>query len=279
MAQSIEPEGSFVEDSIRIGEPVHYSLSIKYPRDWQVVFPDSTFEYLPFEFENKSYFETKTDSTYAYDSAVYTLTSFEIDAYQALNLPIYVVNGKDSIEILSGADSIVFNDAVLVVPDSLKLKGNFQFQTVERAFNYPYFLIGLGVLLLILTVTFIMFGGKLRSRLRLYRLRKDYEKFVVNFQKSLRKIKSDQNNKKLIESILLEWKTYMEKLENRPFTKYTSKEIIQAGYEKELKEVLNKIDQSIYGKLSIDDMYDNFKSLNQFTKDRFEIRKEEVING
>ncbi|MGL1888989.1 MAG: hypothetical protein OCD76_20920 [Reichenbachiella sp.] len=279
MGQSVEPIGKFIEDSLRIGEKIHYSLSIKYPKSWQVIFTDSTFNYGLFEYEGKEYFPTRADSNHAFDSVVYALSSFEIDTFQTLKLPIYVISGNDSIEVLAQLDSIIFNDAVLVLPDSLKLKANFEFQEVNRAFNYPYFLIITGVLAVIALLAAIIFGKKIKSQFRLYRLKKDFDKFKMKFQGRIAKIKNDNQDEKLIENVLLEWKSYMEKLEDRPFTKYTSKEIVQVDFASELQEVLRTIDQSIYGHTSVEDMQTNFQSLLQFTEGRFDEKRKEILNG
>jgi hypothetical protein len=43
------PRGKFLEDSIRIGEPVRFILSFKYPMDFEVIFPDFLYDFSPFE--------------------------------------------------------------------------------------------------------------------------------------------------------------------------------------------------------------------------------------
>ena len=40
-AQEIEPDGYFLQDSTQIGEEILYSLYVKYPKDLEVLFPDS----------------------------------------------------------------------------------------------------------------------------------------------------------------------------------------------------------------------------------------------
>lgn len=278
-AQEISPYGKFLQDSVMIGEEVHYSLSIRYPKDWHLIFPDSTQDMEPFEFYAKTYFPTRIDSTHAYDSAVYRLATFEIDLIQKLQLPVYLLNGNDSTIILSNPDSVFLKELVTVVPDSLAFKENLTYQVVDYAVNYPYLMIGLGILLVVLIGVYFIFGKAIRIKIKLYRMKKAYEKFSSKFDNGILKIKQSETNAELIEKILVIWKAYMEKLEDRPFTKYTSKEILKVGFEKELKDVLQNIDRSIYGAVGDEEMHKNFEALEDFTLSRYQIKTKEVKNG
>lgn len=278
-AQEIAPFGKFLKDSVMVGEEVQYSLSVKYPLDWQIVFPDSTFGFEPFEFYSKKFFPTRTDSTHAFDSAVYTLSSFEVDLVQKLQVPVYLLNGNDSTIILANPDSVFLKELVTIMPDSLKFKENVTYRAVDYAFNYPYFMIGLGVFFILVVGVYFLFGNAIQKKIKLYRMRKAYENFSLQFERGIIKIKQSETNSKLIEEILVTWKEYMEKLEDRPFTKYTSKEILKVGYEKELKTVLETIDRSIYGSIGDEEMHKNFEALEDFTLERYQAKIKEVNHG
>jgi len=277
--QSISPFGKFLTDSINIGERIQYSLSVKYPANYEVIFPDSTYDFAPFEFYSKTYFPTRIDSLHAIDSAVYTVGSFEIDLVQKLQLPIFIIDGKDSTTVLTAPDSVYFREMVVVVPDSLAFRENLAFQKVFYAFNYPYLLIGIGILLVIGALVYLVFGKSIRVKIKLYRLRKAYEQFCVDFERGINHIRQQETKKELLEEILVIWKRYMEKLEDRPFTKYTSKEILKAGYAIDLKLVLQNIDQSIYGFTDNEKMHKNFESLEDFTLERYQEKLNHVKNG
>ena len=278
-AQQISPFGIFKSDSVKIGNELHYSLSVKYPLDWHIIFPDSTYDFSPFEYYDKQYFPTRVDSLYAYDSAVYTLSTFEIDLVQRLQLPIYLLNGKDSTEIFSQQDSVFLQEMITVMPDSLTLRENVNFKAVTYEFNYPYFMIGLLVLLILSIGTFLIFGKGIQSKIKQYRLRKSYEKFSLAFDRGVNKIRQNENNTEIIENILVVWKQYMEQLENRPFTKYTSKEIVSLGFESDLKSVLHTIDRALYGSIGDEQMHKNFEMLEDFTLERYQHKLKEVQNG
>ena len=277
-AQEIITDGFFLADSMKIGEQVEYSLYIQYPKNSEVIFPDSTYDFSPFEYYSKKFFPTRVDSLLAYDSVVYSVASFEVDKVQYFQLPVFLLKGKDSINIMPELDSIYLMELVTQVPDSLILRENIAFHEVPLAFNYPYLMIGLGILVVLMIVVYIVFGKTIKKKIRLYRLRKEYEKFSTAFEKGIRNVRKN-NDATLIEEVLLIWKRYMEKLEDKPFTKYTTREILNSGYDQLLKDVLRSIDRSIYGRVDDDEIYKNFESLEDFTLDRYKLRIREVSNG
>ena len=277
-AQEITPKGYFVADSMKIGEEFEYSLSIKYPKSSEVIFPDSSYNYAPFEFYSKKYFPTREDSTYAYDSVIYSLSSFEIDKVQYLQLPVFMLHGKDSIPVLPPKDSILLVEMITQVPDSLVFKENTAFHKVPLAFNYPYLVIGLGILVVMLIIGYFSFGKTIKRKIRLYRLRKEYEKFSQSFEKGIGRVKKDHDIN-LLEEVLVVWKKYMERLEDKPFTKYTTREILNSGYDQTLKDVLRNIDRSIYGQFDDEQIHKNFETLEDFTLERYKLRIKEVTNG
>jgi hypothetical protein len=250
-AQEIVTDGYFLADSMKIGEEVEYSLYIQYPKNSEVIFPDSTFDFSPFEYYSKRFFSTRVDSLLAYDSVVYSVASFEIDKVQYFQLPVFLLKGKDSINIMPELDSIYLMEMVVQVPDSLILRENIAFQDVSLAFNYPYLMIGLGILVVLLIVAYFVFGKTVRKN----------------------------NDVTLIEEVLVVWKKYMEKLEDKPFTKYTTREILNSGYDQLLKDVLRSIDRSIYGRFDDEEIHKNFESLEDFTLDRYKLRIRDVSNG
>jgi len=85
--QEIEVKGGFVQDSLKIGMNVEYWMTAKYPANLDFFLPDSNFNFSPYEFGSRQYFETKADSIFALDSVVYSLQSFEIGLVQYLQLP------------------------------------------------------------------------------------------------------------------------------------------------------------------------------------------------
>ena len=126
--QEVIPRGYFHKDSVKIGEALPYSLWVRYPKTHDVAFPDSLFDFSPFELEKRDYFTTKSDSLASLDSVVYYFTTFEIDTVQYLTLPVYLINEYDSTTLYTATDSIILDHVVTVLPDSVSVLINTDYQ-------------------------------------------------------------------------------------------------------------------------------------------------------
>ena len=277
-AQDVEVTGSFLTDSVRIGESLPYSLRVIYPRDLDVIFPDSTYDFSPFEYYSREYFPTSSDSLTSIDSVVYFLMTFEIDSVQYLQMPVYVKQEEDSAAIYSHPDSVMLRYVIEVIPDSLNLKENTAWLRVPGLVNYPILFISLGILMIAAIVVFIVFGKKISSWIQLYLMKRQFKRFITHFYRQIGRLTSGQAGI-FPEDLLSEWKKYMEKLEKEPYTKMTSKELIQLHSDQRLKDNLRSIDRYIYGNLKDRPVQENFERLLEYSRERYELRLEEVRNG
>src|SRR5947207_2327292 len=71
VAQEIKVQGKFSTDSIKLGKPIEFHLSAHYPEKLDLLFPDSSFSYAPFELQSRSYVATKTKNGISVDSVTY----------------------------------------------------------------------------------------------------------------------------------------------------------------------------------------------------------------
>jgi hypothetical protein len=277
VGQQIEPKGKFLQDSMALGEPIQYSLSVKYPADFQILMPDSLFSYAPFEYTAKQYFPTQSDSTQSFDSVVYTLTSFEIDKIQSLKLPIFIIQGEDSTTVFAEMDSIFLQEQIQVVSDSLKMKTDAIITKLDKDFNYPYliaFLIALGILVLLII---IIFGKKIRKKWRIWRLNKRHKKFKESMEAKLSSVGEMSVDK--IEKLLYSWKKHAEFISNSPYRKLTSKEINQMQQDDDLYENLKAIDRTIYSSKGRENATESFKFLLNYADVILEERIKAIANG
>ena len=273
--------GYFHSDSISIGKAVPYSLTAKYPSGNQVLFPDSTFSFSPFEIARKQYFPTKTKEGISYDSVVYMLNTFEIDSIQRLKLPVFVLQGMDCLTLYAVPDSIFLQFRVASVPDSvsaekLPLKTNTLYQNVSWIFNYPVAVAIVIILLVLAIVIWAVFGKRIRKYFKLRRLAKDYEEYVAQFNRIMEKLGHDFTDRKAEEALVI-WKRYMEDLEKSPYTKFTSREIQRIAGDPSLDLALRTIDRGIYGGISSN--LEPFQFLQMYSQQRFRKKEEEVKHG
>lgn len=278
IGQVLAPEGSFNKDSLKIGEDLEYTLSIKYPKNIDVVFPDSLFDFAPFEFTEKTSFPTRSDSIFSIDSAIYSLTTFEIDSIQVLSLPIYMVTDGDSLAVSPDTDTIILVHVVEAIPDSISMIPNTAYSNVRFGFNYPYWIVAITSLLLIGIIVFLFFGKSIRRKIALYRLKKRHEKFLTIFTSAIRDLETEKDYL-FFDHLLADWKRYMEKLNRKPFTTLTTREIQEIYPDKQLKESLMNIDKAIYGGLQFTELPDSFDYLRRISEDSFHNKVEEIKHG
>ncbi len=275
-AQKITPEGAFIQDSTKVGEVIAYTLSIRYPRSESIIFPDSTYDFSPFELVRKEAFSTKSDSLNSFDSTVYYLSTFETEHKQVLALPVYLIKNTDSISLFANEDEITLVTVLGKMPDSLAVLENTNLQPVVQEFNYPYLIAGLILLAIILIAIALIFGKRIRQKIRVYRLKKAYQSFLGRYDKALSSLTSTDKSQ---ESLLLIWKKYMEKLEGIPYTKFTSKEIVKLHPQENLKIALSEIDRNIYGGFGDADIKSKFGALRNYSEERLNVKLEEVQNA
>ncbi len=249
--QKIIVHGGFMMDSVGIGEQTKYYLTARYPSKLNVVFPDSTYNFTPFELENKYFTPTKTRDSISYDSAVYYLSTFEVANPQTLALPVFVVSRKDSVPFFAQVDSIRLIELVAHVPDSvtvdkLPLKINTAYQQVSFLFNYPVLVIVLGSTLIVAAVLLLVFGKRIRRYFKLKKLKKNHQKFLESYGAQLSRL-HETFSASGTESVLITWKRYLEQLEDVPYTKLTTREILSTDKDKKLDHDLHAIDKAIYG--------------------------------
>jgi len=274
-------KGHFEGDTVKLGQPIQFHLTATYPQSVQVLFPDSTFSFAPFEFQKKKFFTTKTENGISYDSVTYTLSTYEIDSLQRLALPVFQLQKKDCVVFYSETDTVFFKKLVNAVPDSLAinqlpLKTNTAYSPVSWLLNYPLALIIGGSLLLIALIVWISFGKRIRKYFTVKRLTRSHAAFMNRFEQSVEKVKSSFSPE-LAESSVLIWKKYMEELSAKPYTKYTSREIRETEND-ELGQTLHSVDRMVYGRIS-PETFDSFQQLKDFTQNRFNQKIEEVKHG
>ncbi|OEK03660.1 hypothetical protein BFP97_20000 [Roseivirga sp. 4D4] len=277
-AQELKPVGFFLKDSVKIGESISYSLSYKDRKNRPVFFPDSLYDFSPFELLDKQYFDTQSDSINSIDSAVYHLATFEIDTVQRLSLPVFLYTGTDSLELYSLMDSIILDQVVTQMPDSVNLAETSAYMPVSLEFNYPYWVIGLIVLGILAVIVLIVWGKAIQKKIKLYRLNKQLIKFKEQFDLEIDELMTDTTKIK-IESVLKFWKGYMEKLEKVPYTKLTTKEIVLVQQSSSLEETLKSIDKNIYSPIEVSALQNDFEFLKDYSEDRYNHVTEEIKNA
>jgi hypothetical protein len=280
-AQSIDVRGGFIGDSIKIGETIRYYLAAHYSDSLNVLFPDSTASFSSFEFERKQYFGTQTENGLSVDSAVYYLSTFEVDRIQTLGLPIYIVQPQDCTIYAAAVDTVLITQMVASMPDSvaidqLPLKMNTAYQQVPFQFNYWILIIAVAVLVIIGVIVWLLFGKRIARYYRAKRLQRKHNEFVKSYEDIVHQLQNGFSANHA-EQALAFWKKYMERLERYPFTKLTTRETLHLTKDETLARNLSQIDRAIYADQPT--ALTPFQQLRAFADQRFNKKLQEVQHG
>lgn len=271
--------GNFQKDTIYIAEEVKYSLSYLHPKEEQVIFPDTNYDFSPFELVRKRVFNTVTTDSMSLDSAVYYLRTFK--AYSPLSLALRIVlltDQGDSTIISSNTALINLHLQITDNPKNYLLRPDTELVLVAEKFNYPYFLLfGIGGLGVVVGI-FYSFRRTIVRRYRLYTLRKSHTAFIKAFEKNETKLLVYKDLSDL-ENIIADWKLYLSRLEESPINTYTTTEIVSIFQNEELGNTLQHLDRCIYGGTSESEFQKPLSVLKRFTIQRFQKRKKEVRNA
>jgi hypothetical protein len=272
----------FLQDSVVIGDQINYYLTATYPKKLQLLFPDSTYTFQPFEFIRKQYFTTQTHDTISYDSAIYTLSTFEVDLVQSLQLPVSVLHQQDCTTFLSIRDSVFLQELVkqplsdTVKAENLPLISNTAYEPVDWLLNYPLLsYIGAGMLILSIAV-WLIFGKKIRKHFMIKRLRKQHENFVNSFTEQVEVLRQ-RFTPLQTEQALSNWKYYMESLDEKPYARLTTKETAALLQNEGLANYLRLVDTAIYGRNQ--QVEESLLHLREHATKTFQQKLEKVAHG
>ncbi|MFL2996695.1 MAG: hypothetical protein ACJZ00_06100 [Cytophagales bacterium] len=242
-SQEIDYNIFFKEESVKIGDSITLISTLKYPKNIEIIQPDSSYKFIPFEFLDKIVFESSSSNNIIFDSTIYILQTFELDSIQSIYLKSYIINTSDSLEILSNTDKI--RTISLVNEKNSKTKTNTLLEKINSIFNSKKFSIITGVIFSVLVLIYLLFRKKINKYFKIKRIKSETDFFKNEFDTILSSY-LNTNDIKFLENLLLKWKRFMEKLSKKPYSSSTSSEI--SLFNKNIKSIktLKEIDKCIY---------------------------------
>lgn len=276
------PQGRFLRPATRIGEIIEYELSYRHEPGLNVIFPDSTANYAPFEYVGKTYQPTRTRQGISLDRATYRLRTFALDSVQRLQLPVTILRGRDTLTLPSTSAAIRLRRVVAPAASATPtLRQNTALLPVEPAFNYPYWLAGAGLLLLLLGGVALTFGRRWRQRYQLYKVRKNHVYFLAQYARHVERFTLSRSLTNMERAITL-WKNYLTTLENNTISSLTTREIVAHYHnDADVRLALRLADRVIYGNVFSEDDTETdlaFDLLRSFAERRFELVREQLEN-
>lgn len=280
MAQqkSIKPVAICDKDSIRIGEPFNISLYIDYPADLQVFFPDSSFQYENCILKDRLFFTTRTRNNISRDCVVYQLACFHPDPLQVIQLPVMQLNSGDTLKY--PANSIKLH--LITESDSLDSKAAFIENTepvlVSLRINYPYLIGGLAFFLVLL----FLLNFFLDKPIQRFFLRWIENRRHARFIRAYEKLETEISQTPVLasmETLMVLWKQYLQRVEGIPYLTFTSLEITRILPDQQLKKSLRDIDRWIYGGMAPDNTGECLSMLKAKSIERYQIKLEALKGG
>ncbi|PJJ61129.1 hypothetical protein [Hymenobacter chitinivorans] len=276
-AEQDVPRSRFMRPGTRVGEIIDYELSYAHAPDLEVIFPDSTAEFKPFEYVGKTFYPTRTRRGQSIDRTVYHLRTFALDSVQRLSLPVTILRGNDTVAVASTAAVVRLLRTATVAAGAAQapvLQQNTTPLPVPTQFNYPYWLAGAGVLALALGGFFVGFRRTLRLRYQRYRLRKNHVYFLAQYARHIERFTLSRSLTNMERAITL-WKNYLTGLEDNTINSLTTREIV-AHYENDhdVNTALRITDRVIYGNQFSEEEAETdmaFVLLRDFAERRYEL--------
>ena len=248
LTSSAQPVGTFIDDTIEIGRPFRFALTVKHPATRDVFYPDTARHFAPFLVRQVAVFPTKTVGQVSLDSAVYTLVSFEVSRARVLQVPVYLNNGSDCTAVLSLPDTVFLRSTVLANtrPDTLQLTSVTTLTPLPQEFNYAYLALTVSIMGVVVGAIYILFGSLFRQRWQRFLLARDHTRFLKTYNQLTRNLGPESTGDTANQAIV-NWKKYLERLESKPYTSLTSSEIADRIGDDRLADALHETDRIIYG--------------------------------
>ena len=277
-AQKIEYKSYFIKENKTIGDTIYFISTINYPKNIEIIQPDSSNDYKTFEYIDKLIFPSLKIEDRVLDSTIYLLRTFNTDTIQSLKLSSYIINNNDSLKITSTEDDLIISNQIKKIDQSLKVKYNTILSKINKLINYKYVTYIIAIILLIIGLTYILFGKKIVIFFKIHRLKKAFKSFETKFQKQ-QMIYKKEKSKNEIEKLLIIWKVFMEFISNKTYLSSTTKEIEKFNSNKKIISSLKEFDKNIYSHNKNTLKSKDINNVFNEAKHNFNVKLKNIKNG
>lgn len=273
---TIVADGQFSKKKLYLGELVDYKLTLKYPKSYEVILPDSNANIEPFEIKKITYTKSSVDSSeHIIDTIHYYFTTYAFIKKLPFRFEILFTNHKDTIKRVFNKDTLYLQERILSV-ESSTIKNGYKWIKIEGQYNYRKFILFSILTIIILTIAYRIFGQRLKNRIDVFKLNRREKRFKNEYNKFLKEI-SKEYKLAIVEKAYIYWKNHLTLIEDKPINSLTSKELVDIYKSKDLEQALQTIDTILYGGIQIGDIVDALKQLKTFVKSRYVYKRRLII--
>ena len=198
-SQEINYKIYFLDKEIKIGDSIKLVSVIQYPKEIELIQPDSSYQFFPFTFIKKKNFQSKLNQELIFDSTLFFLRSFEIDSIQSIKLNSFILKENDSLEISSNFDTVYFRSLVENVDQNIKM--NLSYNSILSILNTYRLTLYSITFILSIFIFYLIFRKKIIQFIRKRKVLKNHNLFKVEFEKLNKQFKLDSNKKKFGKNI------------------------------------------------------------------------------
>ncbi|MDF2456707.1 MAG: hypothetical protein K0R51_2700 [Cytophagaceae bacterium] len=264
------------KDSIVLGEPFMYTISISYPPKYEIALPDSQDIPKPLEWIGKTYFNTVCKDGICKDSIQYFLRTFNTDSILIPNIPVYIFSGNRT-------DTLFIHPALKEVAIKRLRKANVEFNWHEDAaykelapsVNYWYYGAIAFAVLVISIILLLLVGPIVLRRIKLFNLSLNHQRYTKDFDEQVQEFTENKKATDLEKCITI-WKSYLTRLESKPYTTLTTTELKDMQDMEDVITPLRNLDRFLYGGLRQNETMESLNALRRFSNRRFLKKKKEV---
>jgi hypothetical protein len=257
-----KPKVYFFEDSVMVGKEIKMALSYRHSSKSDILFPDSSFDFSPFQFVSYELFETKTEQGKSRDSVVYTLVTYALDS--VLYLQPYIKNLASGVKVYSDSASVFLKSSISGTAQK-RVRETVPLYVVKKDVNLPkltYYLLGMLVFGFLL---FVFFGDWVKIKYSLWKFDRRHKRFLVEFKKRSGRPKLLNNNERAVQ----EWKIYMEALEGVPVSTMSTSELGKLYPDPRLEYALKMFDSAIFGGVISEELPVAYQIMEDFAVRRY----------
>lgn len=251
-AQEVVLSSGVIEQQVQAGLPITGYLTARYPATKILLLPDSATKIPTFEIRDLTYFPTVTTNGISYDSVVYTLTTFEVQDTLKLQFQVLELTATDSITIMSTPVAIPYKWTATQLPDSIAMLSTLLiptagFKRIPLEVNQQLIIAGAVIGILLLASGWIAFGTQIGQFFKRRRMLRDYRTFENIFANACATFRQ-QPDELTANKLIIEWRRYLEGLDNKPYTKLTTSELLAAEADfQSVATELRQLDKFRYG--------------------------------
>ncbi|MDB5273905.1 MAG: hypothetical protein JWO58_2272 [Chitinophagaceae bacterium] len=264
------------KDSVALGEPFMYTISITYPPQYEIALPDSQDIPQPLEWIGKTYFNTVCKDNLCKDSIQYFLRTFHTDSLLIPNIPVYIFNENrhDTLFIHPALKEVMIKKLGKATSDFV-WQEDADYQELSPSINYWYYgAIGIAVLIVSVILLWLV-GPIVLRRIKLFNMGLNHQRYIKDFDEQILQFTTHTQATDLEKCITI-WKSYLTRLESKPYTTLTTTELKDMQDMEDVITPLRNLDRFLYGGLRQDETIESLNALRRFSNRRFLKKKKEV---